>query len=41
MNLRCHFNYVQRDFQLHVDLTLKHNLLGILGPSGSGKSTFL
>lgn len=41
MNLRCHFNYVQRDFQLHVDLTLRHNLLGILGPSGSGKSTFL
>ena len=39
--LRCNFYFQYAEFQLHAQIDMQAQLLGIMGASGSGKSTFL
>lgn len=39
--LRCDFHFQYANFDLHAQIDMQTQLLGISGPSGSGKSTFL
>lgn len=39
--LQCDFQFQYADLNLHVQLHMQQQLLGIMGPSGCGKSTLL
>ena len=39
--LNCNFHYQRGEFNLHIQLEMQQQILGVVGASGSGKTTFL